>query len=196
MASKKELIIEKVIIATINCIEENGVNESTIRKIAEYAKVNIAAINYYFGSKDKLLEETKKYTISQAFSDEEANRVLDAKAGDELLSALRDFLLHLLRGGLRYPEITKMHLYDPFIHSNYSGVGIQNFKLFIKSLSKKISEFFPQKSEKNTKIFITAAISAIVSPVLFPEVFIENSKFDLKNPDDQENYINNLFNLL
>ena len=38
---------------------EHGVGETTIRMITEAAHVNVAAVNYHFGGKDKLKQTTK-----------------------------------------------------------------------------------------------------------------------------------------
>ncbi len=45
-------------------IAKNGFDGTSVRDIAKAAKVNIAMISYYFGSKDKLLEALFLYRIS------------------------------------------------------------------------------------------------------------------------------------
>ena len=47
---------ERIVLATIQSIEQYGVSRATVRRSADVAGVNVAAINYYFGSKDRLLE--------------------------------------------------------------------------------------------------------------------------------------------
>ena len=47
---------DRIIATTINIIGQEGIQNLTTRSIAKAAAVNIAAINYYFGSKDKLVE--------------------------------------------------------------------------------------------------------------------------------------------
>src|SRR6185503_18874135 len=55
---------------------EHGVAETTIRMITEAAQVNVAAVNYHFGGKDKLV----RAVIDRRFSSLEAARAarLDA----------------------------------------------------------------------------------------------------------------------
>jgi len=43
---------------------ENGYDGTTIRHISKVARINIAMISYYFGSKDKLLNSLLEYRIS------------------------------------------------------------------------------------------------------------------------------------
>lgn len=50
---KKELILK----VTLDLIKNEGFEGITIRKIASKANVNVALINYHFGSKNKLVNE-------------------------------------------------------------------------------------------------------------------------------------------
>ena len=52
---------ENIINATLKIIGEEGFQNVTIRKIATLAGVNVAAINYHFGSKDIVINEALKY---------------------------------------------------------------------------------------------------------------------------------------
>lgn len=51
--SKKDLILQ----TTLELIKNEGIEQVTVRKIANRANVNAALINYHFGSKDKLLND-------------------------------------------------------------------------------------------------------------------------------------------
>lgn len=57
---KKERILEE----TLKLISEEGFDNVTIRKIAKRANVNVALINYHFGSKNKLLNIALKKILS------------------------------------------------------------------------------------------------------------------------------------
>ncbi|MEP6684170.1 MAG: TetR family transcriptional regulator, partial [Parafilimonas sp.] len=53
MKDKKQHIIE----TTLHLFAEKGFEGTSIREIAEKASVNVAMVNYYFGSKEKLFEK-------------------------------------------------------------------------------------------------------------------------------------------
>ncbi|WP_168122929.1 TetR/AcrR family transcriptional regulator [Paenibacillus sp. HB172176] len=53
---------------TIEVIKNEGFEEVTIRKIAALADVNVALVNYHFGSKEKLLNEVVQ-SILDSFRD-------------------------------------------------------------------------------------------------------------------------------
>ena len=69
MSTEDASVQGKIIEATIECIEREGIQAVTIRKIAKLAGVNSAAINYYFRSKEKLVEEVKRSTVEHVFED-------------------------------------------------------------------------------------------------------------------------------
>jgi AcrR family transcriptional regulator len=55
---------ERVLSATIGLLQKKAMDEITIREIAVLAGVNVASINYYFGSKEILFTEAlEKITI-------------------------------------------------------------------------------------------------------------------------------------
>lgn len=53
----------QIIIAAEQLFSEHGFSGTSVRDIAALAKVNIAMISYYFGSKEKLLEAIFEYRI-------------------------------------------------------------------------------------------------------------------------------------
>ncbi len=60
LSDKKQHIIN----AAIELFAEKGFEGSSIRELAAKAHVNVAMVNYYFGSKDKLFETIVEYRAS------------------------------------------------------------------------------------------------------------------------------------
>ena len=58
---------ERIVVAAIECVEEYGLHGTTIRRIAQKAGVNSAAISYYFRSKEKLLDRAMQDALKNAF---------------------------------------------------------------------------------------------------------------------------------
>ena len=77
-----------------------GIEALSIRTVCDEAEVNVAAINYHFGSKQKLLEEMFMRRVMPL--NEERLRLLDlalSAAGDLLLeNVIRSFIGPVLRG--------------------------------------------------------------------------------------------------
>ncbi|MCD4797142.1 MAG: TetR/AcrR family transcriptional regulator [Candidatus Cloacimonetes bacterium] len=176
----------KIILATINCIEQNGVQAVTIRKIAEMAKVNVAAVNYHFGSKENLIKLALDQTLKEAF----VVNVDDHFDGNRDISgALEDYFRTTLEGAINYPGITKAHLYDPFINNNYNGTFAEKFKIFLEDLQSRIKPLFPDKSEGDIMIIVIQMFSAIFLPGILPGLFNKFPEMDFINPQKREKYI-------
>ena len=98
-------------LAATDCLEKDGLQSITVRSIARESGVNIAAINYYFGSKKELVNEVLKSTTEEfAGLWQEA---LESK--DEPRERLRKFCITCIDGAFRCPGIAKAHIYDPLI---------------------------------------------------------------------------------
>ncbi len=52
---------KRILLAACELFAEKGFNETTIRDICQKAGVNLAAVNYHFGSKEKLYSDVCKY---------------------------------------------------------------------------------------------------------------------------------------
>ncbi|MCL1851758.1 MAG: TetR family transcriptional regulator [Peptococcaceae bacterium] len=92
---------EKILDAAMELISKEGFDGITVRKIAAMADVNIALINYYYGSKENLLNETLKTLVAIL---QKSFNVLT----DENLSArerLKIFLMRYAIGLRKYPDL-------------------------------------------------------------------------------------------
>ena len=175
-----------IILATINCIEQNGVQAVTIRKIAETAKVNVAAVNYHFGSKENLVKLALDQTLKEAF----VVNVADHFDGNQdISSALEDYFKTTLEGTIAYPGITKAHLYNPFINNNYKGTFVEKFQIFLQDLQSRIKPLFPDKSEEDIMIIVIQMFSAIFLPGILPGLFSKFPEMDFVDPQKREKYI-------
>lgn len=92
---------ERILEAAGETFAERGFRGSTVRKICERARVNVAAINYYFGGKEKLYAEVlrhwhdfamQKYPLLLGVSEE-------AAAEMQLRAFIRSLLFRLLDKG-------------------------------------------------------------------------------------------------
>ncbi|MBN3526967.1 TetR/AcrR family transcriptional regulator [Paenibacillus apiarius] len=88
---------------TLELIKSEGFEAVTVRKIASMANVNIALVNYHFGTKQKLINEAVKVLL---VSFQDSFEVLD----DQSLSSkerLKQFLLRYAGAIQQYPELVK-----------------------------------------------------------------------------------------
>jgi AcrR family transcriptional regulator len=169
MSTEDASVQGKIIEATIECIEREGIQAVTIRKIAKLAGVNSAAINYYFRSKEKLVDEVKRSTLEHVFEDWREILNDESRTVRE-----RVFLLFTdyMEGAIMYPGISKAHMWEPLIDDNYDSLFVKLLNDFLGDLAKKLSLEL-KRPAKELKLVVIHLFSALSMPVLMPDLFRE-----------------------
>jgi AcrR family transcriptional regulator len=176
----------KILDAAITCIEEKGLRHLTIRGVAQKAGANSAAISYYFGSKDRLIEAALKQTLENAFGDWE--RLLQS-GGVPAHESLRIVLGELLQGAHRFPGLAKAHLYEPFVNGRFNTPFVRRFRRFLSALAERISTVLPAGERRNAGIIASQAASAVLLPAMMPGLFQKCDGMNLKNSREADRYI-------
>ena len=167
MSTEDASVQGKIIEATIECIEREGIQAVTIRKIAKLAGVNSAAINYYFRSKEKLVEEVKRSTVEHVFEDwREIINDESRTVRERLFLLFTDYM----EGAIMYPGITKAHLWEPLIANTYDSLFVQLLNGFLEDLAKKLSLELDRPA-KQLKLVVIHLFCALSMPVLMPDLY-------------------------
>ncbi|MEZ4266580.1 MAG: TetR/AcrR family transcriptional regulator [Myxococcota bacterium] len=159
---------ERLVAAAIAEIEAHGLSQVTVRGIAKTAGMNVAAVNYHFGSKDALLSAGLDAAIAHMLEDTE---LLLARVHDDPHSALPDLLAYYLEGSLRYPRISKAHLHGAFSQDDYSGTFPTRFGPVLVRLRDELARAVPGLARDQAARRVVAAISAILFPAFFAGLF-------------------------
>ncbi len=180
-------IKQKIILTTIECIEQEGIYGATIRKIAEMAGVNVAAINYHFGSKEQLFKIVMNTTLNESFvqniNDYEEMWQSDTK------KALQLFFEDTLEGAINYPNITKAHLADTFNKSDYNTNTVHKFNEFLTTLHDLIKLELRSETKIESKIVVSQLFASILMIGMMPDLLSEFLNFDLKNKENQQIFV-------
>ena len=167
MPEEEGSVQQKIIEATIACIEREGIQAVTIRKIARAAGVNSAAINYYFRSKEKLVEQVMRQTVEHLFEDlNEALNDESRSIRERILVLFSDFM----EGAVMYPGISKAHLYEPLVNANYEVRFVGLLNKFLENLARKLSLELGRPA-KELKLEVIHLFCAVTLPVLMPDLF-------------------------
>jgi AcrR family transcriptional regulator len=181
-------IKEKIINSAIEVIEAVGMNKVTTRKIAEKAGVNVAAVNYYFGSQKKLIQLALEKTLDNAFKDS----IEEFDPAYSLEEALKKILLEWFEGSLNYPNITKAHFFEPFVNNSYKTVAVRRLNLFFKNLHKLIMDNYTGIDEDKLKLALSQLFGSLFSAILFPELMKPYSGINYFREEDRAIYIETL----
>lgn len=189
MPQEEPSVREKIILAAIRCIEKEGIHSLTTRTIAKEADANVAAINYYFGAKEKLIDEALRHAINNALGDSEE---IVARSDDPYFNLYTIFTL-FLTGMVRYPGLMKALFYDPFIQKNYTGPFIQRFSIILNELYQRLEPMMTDENKASVKLSIVQMCSSILFMGLFPQFFQNFLNLDLTSPEKQREYMEHLF---
>jgi len=180
---------KRIVEAAIACIERDGVQGATIRSIAREARVNSAAISYYFRSKDALMAEALAMTLENAFGDWE---VLLNERSKDLRPRIRSILLEVIEGSLRFPGIVKAHLYDTFVNGASRTAFIRRFAKFLASMNREMAVLFPERSVREICSEVIQMVSAVLLPGILPQLFRDAAGVDLSRADGRAAYVDSL----
>jgi AcrR family transcriptional regulator len=159
---------EAILLATIDCINESGIEHLTTRMIAEKAGANIASINYYFRSKEILVNQALEITIKHMLEDVEET-ITDKDL--DFQEILRDVLYYLISGAASNMGISHAHLYRLVIEHNYDSVSAKSFlSAFTRLLDQAIDNFPDQDPDRLRKI-LASIFSSIMFMMLTPFFF-------------------------
>jgi TetR/AcrR family transcriptional regulator, regulator of cefoperazone and chloramphenicol sensitivity len=184
---------QRIVEAAIACIEEYGFKNMTVRRIAAKAGVNIAAINYYFHSKDQLMTKVIEMTIDNTFDWSDLGYT-DSLPPKEQLFAIID---HLSTGAQNFPQITRAHFYEAMINGDYSAPVIKVMNGFMETIYQKIIQNGCRMNEKAlrnsiTQIFMTGLFSVGV----VPNVYMPFLHADLTNINERRKFLKHLIDHL
>ena len=94
---------QHILESTIDAIEKHGLQNLTTRVIAQEAGVNNAALHYYFGTKERLLDEALSTTLNHMLEDTEEILTSDMHIRDRLIAVFT----YLVEGVLRFPNLIR-----------------------------------------------------------------------------------------
>lgn len=156
---------EKIIKVTMEIIASEGFHNVTIRKIANRAGVNLAAVNYHYGSKDAVIKEALKTVTNQLI-----NAFLWLKNEElEPIERLRQFIREYSDVLFRYPDIIKI-IIDQNIH-NYPTKVEEGYQEYLKEeggelIRKTCKLIKPNESELLQSMRAMQLLSCLAFPIL------------------------------
>ncbi|WP_405288866.1 TetR/AcrR family transcriptional regulator [Methanobrevibacter sp.] len=192
MLFEKENTEEKIITATFNIVQREGVQKATTKKIAAEAGVNEVTIFRKFENKKNLIEATKDYYMTKLLSRLEETFDYDE---DE---SIEDYLKHCFHGILDFSQedISIIRVAMQEIK------GETDKKLLISHITdtiiNKMGEFFKLQLEKvviknvNSKAISVMCFSIIFQSTILWQIYGNNA--DIDSDIFADDYLDIIFN--
>ena len=178
---------DKIIQTTIDCIETYGFTGATNRRIAEAAGVNIAAINYYFRSKEILIQRVMEITLNNAFDLSNVPPMPGATVQQRCIA----IFLEILEGGLRYPNLTRAHFHNLLVEGQPDAILQAYVTRFIDAQAADLLARGSSLSQEEIQVALMQIFSAVAMAVLAPSL-VSRSGIDLRNSDSSKAYVTRL----
>ncbi len=192
MLFERENTEEKIIAATFNIVQKEGVQKATTKKIAAEAGVNEVTIFRKFDNKKNLIEATKDYYLTRLLS--KLEETFDFDEDDDI----KEYLKRSFHGILEFTE-------EDF---SIIGVAMQEIKgssdrkLLISQITdaiiNKLEEFFLLQLEKgriknvNSKAISLMCFSIIFQSLILWQIYGETT--DIESDYFADDYLDIIFN--
>jgi AcrR family transcriptional regulator len=179
---------QKIIDAAITCVEKYGINGTTNRRIAEIAKVNSAAINYYFRSKEVLIDRVMKITLDNAFDWNDIEILPSRNALERCIAVFE----HIIEGACNFPGITRAHFYDLLIEGKEDSPAVERLNQFLVRLSEDLKEKGSNLSAKELRLATFQIASACLMISIAPRAFRQGARLDMNDPKSRQEFVTRL----
>ncbi len=187
MSQESPTVEERIILATIDCIEKYGLQGTTNRRIAALAGVNGAAINYYFRSKEALIDRVMKLTLQNAFDTEDFSRIPAHSAQEKCIAIFSD----LLQGACNFPGITYAH-YQAIVEGRQDSLAVKKLNEFLVAMVQDLSKLGVDLAEKELRLAVAQIAAAVMMLSLNPDLFKDSFGLDLCDEKVRADFIRRL----
>lgn len=181
-----------ILVSTINAIEKYGLENLTTRLIAEEAGVNNAALHYYYGTKDVLVEAALNQTANHMLEDSRA--IIASEASLE--TRLRELLVYIIEGVERYPNVLRAHLMGPLDYTERKTETLELLSTWITLAANAIRESGTGRSPLQIKFSLDMIFSYVVMSGLIRTIDTEDAWMDLSEPVTRERFLRQAIDML
>lgn len=188
MSNERSETEERIIKAALDIMGKQGVLRFTVRVIARQANVNLAAINYYFRTKENLFKEIEKYFDNSII---EINQILEdtaLKPMERLTSWGKEYMKNLSDN----PGIIWMIAYKVLKKEKIERTMENFINTTNKPLKKLLSEIIHDDDEEMIKMKAIQVLSGILYPLIIQYGVGKVYEINFEDPLMREKHIESL----
>ncbi len=179
---------DKIIQATIECIERYGLQGATNRRIAAQAGMNGAAINYYFRSKDALMKRVMKTTLDNAFDWEDFENLPSSTPQERCTAIFED----LIKGGCNFPGMTRAHFYAVLNEGRNDTEAARRLNDFVSQLAVDMRQRGVTLQDEELHLALTEITAAVMLMIMVPDLFQQSTGLNLCEPEARHRFVSRM----
>ncbi len=183
---------DKIILATIACIEKYGLQGVTNRRIAAQAGVNGAAINYYFRSKEALISRVMKTTLDNAFDWQDFEQLPSSTPHERCTAIFED----LVQGGCNFPGMTRAHFYAVLSEGRTDNESARRLNDFVDHLVVDMRQRGVTLEDADLRLALAEITSAVMLVIMVPDLFLHSTGLNLCDPEARHRFVSRLVDRL
>jgi len=157
---------------------EHGFADTSVRDITTKARCNVAAVNYHFGSKDKLYIEMFRRHMEEVFAKHRANieKVMSSTNPtlEKLLEVITRTALEALSGAdERIPMLKLMVRESLNPQLKEELVSLDILKDLLNQICEVLMQLFPKLTPRRAMLCVYALEGIVMHPMLFYNYYSE-----------------------
>lgn len=180
---------EQIIQTALEMIGQEGVQKVTTREIAKRAGVNIAAVNYHFGSKDNLIKQAMEVFIRTLNGTYALLASEETAPADRLLAFLKRFS----EVSILYPGVTKSLVSQMMFAETENPVLAAAQRRGIDTFAQTLRQVTGIEDQSQLLSLSLQMMSAVLYPVLIHKQLPALYDFNFADAGPREAYIESLY---
>lgn len=186
--TENESVEARIINAAIECLERYGIQAITIRKIAEMAGVNSAAINYYFRSKEALIDKVMEVTLNNAFDWKDVEQLPGGSAQERCAAVFE----HIIEGGCRYPGVSRAHFYGMLMEGKTDTPAVIRLNAFLNRLTDDLKAKGAKMERAELRMAVAQVAFACLMGAIAPHALNQGFKLDFCDAKTRGKFVRRL----
>jgi len=182
----------RIIRAALTCIEREGIGAVTSRSIAREAKVNLAALNYHFGSKSNVIEKALGIALDSAFRDPIDDFARLMKVHSNVRRAAHALIDEMMAGAIRHPRTGFAVVHDTLVRQKYDTLFAKRLNALMDDLYPLLCDTLRGETEAEKRASLTQLWSAMMFVGLMPQVYQKSLRVDLTHDAKRRAYVQTL----
>lgn len=176
---------EHILLSAIFAIEKYGLPNLTTRLIAEEAGVNNAALHYYFGTKETLINAALKQTSQHMLEDVES--IMGGV--EEIDQRVKTLLNYIIDGVIRYPNIIRAYMLVPLYYDEEQHEVSTLLEKWVALTTAAINPYLPDQNPRELQFNLNMILSFIMMSGMFNSPAEDYGWLDLEDEKDRRLFV-------